>query len=164
LRLRRAGVRIRSILSWTHTYHLWHRTDVTCPASWREGRNVAYLKRRGVLIRCRNGLIKRTVEDLHLRVVGCPPPTTLARLIRASSRQDEAQPSAPEVEIVFSPGAGKFSGLAQCNMLVALEDTSAARRLARRAHIVVADRDMPAPQAYLTFRLHELENVLKSVA
>ena len=50
LRLRRAGVRIESILSRTHTYHLWHPTDATYPQSWRDGRNVAYLKRRGVLV------------------------------------------------------------------------------------------------------------------
>ncbi len=57
-RLRRMGIRIQSILHWTHTYHLWHPKDVTCPKRWRHGRNVAYLTRRGVLARCCNGLAK----------------------------------------------------------------------------------------------------------
>jgi glycosyltransferase involved in cell wall biosynthesis len=164
LRLRRAGVRIHSILPWTHTYHLWHPTDATYPQTWRTGRNVTYLKRRGVLIRCRNGMVKRTVEDLKMRVVGCPPPTTLARLIRAASPANDANKTPPELEIVFSPGAANFSGQAQCNVLVALDNTAASRRLARRAHIVVADQDMPAPQAHWKFRLRDLENVLKSAA
>jgi glycosyltransferase involved in cell wall biosynthesis len=163
LRLRRAGVRIESILPWTHTYHLWHPVDVTYPDKWRAGRNVAYLKRRGVLVRCRNGLVKRRIEDIHLRVVGCPPPTTLARLIPAPSSADSKK-SPPEVEVVFSPGAAKFSGEAECNVLVALEDTPSARRLARRAHIVVAETELFAPHAHLKFRLRELENALKSVA
>ena len=113
-------------------------------------------------MRCRNGLVKRRIEDLHLRVVGCPPPTTLARLIPSPSVA--AQKAPPEVEVVFSPGAAKFSGEAECNVLVALEDTPSARRLARRAHIIVAETEMPAPHAHLKFRLRELENALKSVA
>jgi hypothetical protein len=75
-----------------------------------------------------------------------------------------AQKAPPEVEVVFSPGVAKFSGEAECNVLVALEDTPSARRLARRAHIVVAETELPAPHAHLKFRLRELENALKSVA
>jgi hypothetical protein len=48
--------------------------------------------------------------------------------------------------------------------VVALEDTPSARRLARRAHIVDAEMELPAPHAHLKFRLRELENALKSVA
>ena len=49
-------------------------------------------------------------------------------------------------EIVFSPGSGKFSGQAECNMLVALDDTSAARRLAQRRTLWWPISEMPAPQ------------------
>ncbi len=52
-RLRRAGVRIRSMLRWTNTYHLWHPTD-----GGKRARNNAYMRRKGVLTRCRNGLAK----------------------------------------------------------------------------------------------------------
>lgn len=58
LRLRMAGVRIESILRWTYTFHLWHRVDVTAPTNWREGRNVAYLTRKEIPMRCTNGLFK----------------------------------------------------------------------------------------------------------
>jgi glycosyltransferase involved in cell wall biosynthesis len=163
LRLRRAGVKVQSILDWTWTYHLWHPTDVTYPQTWREGKNVAYLNRRGVLVRCRNGLVKRQVEDFRLRVVGCPPPPTFARLVPSPTAADSNSAS-PEIEIVFSPGAGKFSGQAECNVLVALEDTREARRLARRADVIVADQELTDRGERQVFRLRELEQALKSVA
>jgi GT2 family glycosyltransferase len=55
-RLRAAGVRIRSILRWTNTFHLWHPPDPTMPASESNARNLAYLNREGRTIRCDNGL------------------------------------------------------------------------------------------------------------
>src|SRR5262245_4454599 len=123
LRLRRAGVRIESILPWTHTYHLWHPTDVTAPQTWRQGRNVAYLNRKGVLTRCRNGLVKRALEDIRLHVVGNPPPATLARpLAVLQSTNDPAANEPPEVEILFQPSPERFSGKAQCNVLVVLDE------------------------------------------
>lgn len=56
LRLRQLGVRIRSILRWTRTYHLWHPPGTTTPALWREGNNVDYLRRRDRAPYCRAGL------------------------------------------------------------------------------------------------------------
>jgi glycosyltransferase involved in cell wall biosynthesis len=58
MRLRRAGVKIRSILFWTHTYHLWHPVEPTYPRKWREGVNVPYLLRPSRPVRCENGLRK----------------------------------------------------------------------------------------------------------
>ncbi len=58
IRLRRAGVKVRSILSRTHAYHLWHPCDPTCPKTWREGANVGYLTRGNRPVRCLNGLLK----------------------------------------------------------------------------------------------------------
>jgi GT2 family glycosyltransferase len=56
-RLRRAGLRIVSIMNWTHAYHMWHPEDTTCPATWRQGANVQRLldSRRPVF--CRKGLV-----------------------------------------------------------------------------------------------------------
>ena len=115
-RLRRAGVRIRSILRWTHTYHLWHPSEVTAPARWRDGLNVKYLLRKGRLTRCRNGLVKRPLADLHVRVVGQPTqPQSVARLLDgriagpgSDGKIQRLDP--PEVEILFLPGSGAFSG------------------------------------------------------
>ena len=80
-RLRRAGVQIRSILRWTNTFHLWHPTDVTMPIDGQQARNAAYLNRQGALVRCRNGLSKRGLGDLRLRVVGNPPPRQVTQML-----------------------------------------------------------------------------------
>jgi len=160
-RLRRAGVCVRSILHWTHTYHLWHPTEKSKPDVPHLGPNANYMRREGKLIRCRNGMAKRPIEDLKLRVVGGPPPDRFRRSLPAIAVQADG---APEVEIAFSPGASRFSGRAQCNMLVALDDTPAARRLARKAHVLVADSQLPAADANRVFRLHEFEHALRSVA
>jgi glycosyltransferase involved in cell wall biosynthesis len=53
-RLRRAGVRIKSIQHQTYTYHLWHPAHETRA----DKPNLAYLERRGVPARCVNGLMK----------------------------------------------------------------------------------------------------------
>jgi GT2 family glycosyltransferase len=58
IRLRRVGVRVRSILGRTFTVHLWHPPDTTAPQLWREGLNVQYLKQNDRPARCRNGLNK----------------------------------------------------------------------------------------------------------
>jgi glycosyltransferase involved in cell wall biosynthesis len=163
LRLRRAGVRIESILRWTNTFHLWHPSEPTQPREWKQGRNVAYLQRKGVLVCCRNGLVKRNVEDIRLRVMGSPPPPTLTRLILAHSASDVYE-AAPEIEVVFHPGSGKFSGKAECNVLVALDDSPLPRHLARRAHIVVSDDDLPVAPFQRTLRLSELEDALQAAA
>jgi glycosyltransferase involved in cell wall biosynthesis len=128
-RLLAAGVRIRSILRWTHTYHLWHPTDVTTPPHWKEGANVRYFLRKGRLTRCRNGLRKRELADLSIRVVGSP-----ARPEEVKTTESQSA----EVEILFLPGQGRFSGRAQCNVLVALEGGVVQPRLSRNAHLTIA--------------------------
>ena len=67
IRLRRVGVRVRSILGRTFTLHLWHPPDVTAPKLWREGTNVQYLKQKDRPARCQNGLHKPAEEqaDTH---------------------------------------------------------------------------------------------------
>jgi glycosyltransferase involved in cell wall biosynthesis len=163
LRLRRTGVRINSILPWTFTYHMWHPLDVTRPVEWRQGQNVAYLNRQGALARCCNGLVKRRLEDVRLRVVG-EPPTALVHLIPPAKLAALSTERSPEIEVVFSPGSGKFSGNAECNLLVVLEDSSESRRLARQAHVLVSDDYLPTPRAHHTFPLGELREALKSAA
>jgi len=56
LRLRRSGTRIRSILRWTRTYHLWHPRGETTPSSWKAGRNVRRLTEGIRPTRCARGL------------------------------------------------------------------------------------------------------------
>lgn len=63
LRLRKSGRRIRSILRWTRTYHLWHPPGVTTPRQWREGTNVSYLQCRGRPTKCLRGLRNLAAEQ-----------------------------------------------------------------------------------------------------
>jgi GT2 family glycosyltransferase len=60
MRLKRAGIRIRSILRWTRTYHLWHPPAASYPKRWQDGPNVEKLRRdaQGTSARCVNGLQK----------------------------------------------------------------------------------------------------------
>lgn len=135
-RLRKAGVLIESILRWTHSYHLWHPTDVTAPTSWKQGTNVSYFLRKGRLTRCRNGLQKRDLDDLAIRVVGqTSQPHVVDRLLagRFAAKSNDR----PEVEILFLPGKGQFSGRADCNVLVAFEPDAVTPRLARQAHLTL---------------------------
>ena len=60
MRLKRAGLRIRSILRWTRTYHLWHPPAPSCPQRWQDGPNVERLLREAQQpsSRCIRGLQK----------------------------------------------------------------------------------------------------------
>jgi len=58
VRLRKAGIRIRSILRWTRTYHLWHPPVPSHPGLWKHGANVAKLWHESsrATPRCERGL------------------------------------------------------------------------------------------------------------
>ncbi|MBN1852742.1 MAG: glycosyltransferase, partial [Pirellulales bacterium] len=57
VRLRRVGIRVASILKWTHSYHLWHPPALSCPGRWHDGTNVTYLENaRYRPVRCNHGL------------------------------------------------------------------------------------------------------------
>ncbi len=99
------------------------------------------------------------LEDLCIRVVGNPPPAA-SWLPSRLRDQRFATEIGPEIEVVFQPGPGKFSGQAQCNVLVVTDATPTAAKLAKRAHIVVADCDLPAPHAQHRFGLHEFPDAL----
>ncbi len=135
-RLRQAGVGVASILRWTYTYHLWHPNVASMPTDWKLGANVSYLLRKGRLTRCRNGLEKRTLDDLAVRVVGqTAKPHPVAEWLerRFGTRRVEK----PEVEILLWPGQGRFSGRAECNVLLALEPGEVTSRASRQAHLTI---------------------------
>ncbi len=121
-RLRRAGVELRTILPWTHSYHLWHPVHASQPRTWREGLNVPYLLKPGRLTRCRNGLVKRANTELAIRVVGGPADAPKVEHLMGVPLRAASTAENPEIEILVLPGPGRFSGQADCNILVALED------------------------------------------
>ncbi len=109
-------------------------------------------------------MVKRDTTDLAIRVVGeRAAPPRVQRLIR---RHLNSASSAlkPEVEILVVPGPGRFSGRADCNILVALEDGPHVARLAASAHIVVGARANSQVEPQRQFRLDELPQALRAVA
>ncbi|HKD35655.1 MAG TPA: glycosyltransferase, partial [Pirellulales bacterium] len=119
LRLRKAGVRLKSVLRWTRSYHLWHPRDPSTTACWRDGVNVPYFLRRGRLTRCRNGIVKRSIGDLAIEVAGQGDSLarTKAMLINFGAHIGEQARGSnggmrPEVEILAFPGKQRFSGRA----------------------------------------------------
>lgn len=145
-RLRRTGVQIHSILRWTFTYHLWHPPHSTVPARIRQGVNQRYLLRRHRLTNCLNGLVTRPPQKLTVLDAGQNTQPERARnLLRSAWPDAIVLPECPanakaDVELLFLPGRGNFSGRADCNVLVLLDDTGPARRMSREADFVVAHR------------------------
>ncbi|MFM9058851.1 MAG: glycosyltransferase [Planctomycetaceae bacterium] len=159
LRLRASGVRLESILDRTWTLHVWHPTDPSATARWRDGTNVAYFSRHGRLTACRHGLVHRALPDLAWRLpddlfageIGRDVAAAIgATAARERSAEGPSRPSArPEVDLVVRPGAGEFHGPAECRLLVAATAQRGGRRPADRAarladvHLVAAADDRP---------------------
>lgn len=163
-RLRRAGMRLKSLMRWTYSYHLWHPIGITVPAQPKLAPNSQYTWRKGKLIRCRNGLVKRTWNDLAVKIVGhAARPHDVEQMIagRISPRSGDNR---PEVELLFLPGEGEFSGTADCNVLVALEESADVHRLAPQAHLLVSPRELSEASHVLQFRLEQWDRALDAVA
>ena len=154
MRLRSAGVRIRSILRWTRTYHLWHPIDRTTPKRWREGSNVTYLTRRGRLSRCLAGLTTRTLDQLHVRTIGQPVTSEFLTYLLAKmwpgcpagdgqSAPHRAEVRGAEVEVLVLPTRATFSRHAQCKVLVMLEDDAPSRKQLSAADVIISHRPLP---------------------
>ncbi len=106
LRLRRAGVRVMSILNWTYSYHLWHPPAPSCPSRWRDGPNVTYFeKSRHRPVRCDKGL-RHFCDSRDVAVAG------------GAAYHAQLIDRPPFAEVVFHPGQGFFSGQATWNVLV----------------------------------------------
>jgi len=162
-RLTRSGVRVQSILWRTFSYHLWHPPVPSFPKTWREGPNVHYLTRGIRLKRCRNGLRKLSAEDRVVRLAGAPErPELLARVLPARWLANAG--AEPEVEILALPGSGAFSGRAECNLLVLLEDVPVPSQLTQQAHVVLARRQHASQATPKWHSLDDFDNVLRAVA
>lgn len=161
LRLRRAGIRIESILGRTFTYHLWHATDPTATANWRDGANVKRLQRPGRLTACRWGLKKKELSELKIKVIGEPLQIAAARSVL--SRIPVTQATRADIEVVVSPGKGGFSGTAECNVLVITDPAQASPQLLRKAHVVVGS-NAPAQRNQIAFAFAPVDEILRKVA
>ncbi|MBM4005456.1 MAG: glycosyltransferase [Planctomycetes bacterium] len=187
IRLRRSGTRVASILRWTRTYHLWHPPTATAPMAWRAGSNVAYLTRPMRLTRCRNGLLKRSDDDLRLALLGnrtamvelggewgdlvrfgdgasFRDPASMERSkADSASASHRSMEGAAEVELIVGDEPGEFSGRADCNILVLPDGCRAPPRGLHQAHVLVTNQSLGAPWQ-VKYRMTELRAALRNVA
>jgi GT2 family glycosyltransferase len=93
MRLRRAGIRIDTILRYTRVYHLWHAADPSYPRIWRRGSNVHRLLAENRPVRCRRGLVRPTERgddsdaDSRSKVIHVRIPRPAPKLPSLSSLQ-----------------------------------------------------------------------------
>lgn len=136
-RLVEAGLEIRSLRHRTRTYHLWHPPEPSARSRWSDGRNVPYLTRGFRLTRCMRGLEPRRPEDLRIRIRnGQLFPERVANWFSSWSNTG-GDIGSPEVELVFLPGPEVFSGDAEVNVLILMDEVS--NPPLDTAHVVVAD-------------------------
>jgi glycosyltransferase involved in cell wall biosynthesis len=165
LRAHRTGLKVKSILRWTYTYHLWHPTEETQPDEWKNGLNVAYLKRPIRLTRCLNGLQRRSSEELVVRLVGTPEHAGAVENVAPQLARSPGGEERTEVEVLFLPGQGSFTGNADCNILVmsGQEDGGSCRSDADM--ILVASLPITSAKEHpQVFRLDEFKEALARVA
>ncbi|MFP6649105.1 MAG: galactosyltransferase-related protein, partial [Pirellulaceae bacterium] len=165
LRAHRTGLKVKSILRWTYTYHLWHPTEETQPDEWKNGLNVAYLKRPIRLTRCLNGLQRRSPEELVVRLVGTPEHASSVENVAPQLAGSSGSGERIEVEVLFLPGQGSFTGNADCNILVmsGQEDGGSCRSDADM--ILAASLPVTSAEEHpQVFRLDEFKEALARVA
>ncbi len=139
-RIRAAGLRIESVLHRTRTYHLWHPPSPTKVDKHHQQHHFDYLYRSFRLTRCLDGIVKRRPEDLLVRLVGQPHDGPLVQKIlrRLAWSPRPCAEQCADLEVIVLPGSGRFTGRADGQVAIALEESAAALRLARLAHIVLS--------------------------
>ena len=156
-RLRRAGLQLRTILWWTTCYHLWHPKDPSAPAGRTGGDNYNYLRRGFHLIKCCDGLVKRTWQDISFAATGPLPTSSMLRQVFPTFRPRFVVDGPTEVEVLFTPGPGSFTGRAQCNILVAFDHSAESLLAAPEAHLVLGNEPLPGVAPERQFRLTQWE-------
>lgn len=118
-RLRRSGVKVRSILHRTHAIHMWHPRHPSRGAKWSDGPNAHRLKASKRLVRCVHGLVERDPADLSVRVVNHK-----CRWYHMAWPKGAGGKSRKpcEVEVMVLPGSGAFSPHAELRVVVAETD------------------------------------------
>jgi hypothetical protein len=127
---------------------------------------VAYLKRPVRLTRCLNGLHRRSPEELVVRLVGTPANTTAVENVAPQLARSSGNKERTEVEVLFLPGQGSFTGNADCNILVMSGEEDQGARHYSKADMILA-ASLPATSADehpQVFRLDEFDEALAKVA
>ncbi len=172
-RLIAAGVRPVSILNRTRVYHMWHPSVPSRPATWREGDNVAYLKRPVRLTRCVRGLKPRNAASLTVHFSGRDSEHPLLKrfALQHGWQIDPQSGARPDLELLLWPGTGRFTGQGHCPVLVVFDDQLEeiqaskwwANDVSRRARIVVSPRGNLARVGQIGTRLDDANGVWRAL-
>ena len=117
IRLRMAGIRVESILPWTHTYHLWHPPTDSAPSTWSLGNNVRLIQKPARLQRCLQGIAKRSWRHVKVNIAG--DALTVAEIQRRMCMMTVVDASRAEIEVIAWPTNQRFAAGADCKILVA---------------------------------------------
>ncbi|MHB8957595.1 MAG: hypothetical protein ACYC4U_31925, partial [Pirellulaceae bacterium] len=126
--------------------------DATAPQRIRDGVNHVYLERSFRFARCMNGLETRSPLQAEFAIVGQPDDPQRANQllsmwgISRSTGEGGTPTRRREIEMLFLPGQGTFSGRADCNVLIVTEDCPRATRMAAKAHVLVAEQTQAQAQ------------------
>lgn len=140
-RLRAANVRVKYIMKWTRSYHLWHPVDPTRPDKLRNGLNEEYLQRKVRLTCCLNGIQKRTLRDLRVHMCGVPASAFAAdRALQAHFHWPQLpRGGRADVEVLPFPGEGRFTGTADVRLLLVTDRAAVVpSRIQKTADIVLS--------------------------
>jgi len=115
-----------------------------------------------------NGLVTRLPEQTAFAIVGEPDrPEKANTFLKACglslSMRSDLLTRPPEIELLFLPGNGRFSGRADCNVLIVLEDCPRARRVSKKAHLVLADTTYRHGPPGCSFKLAEFRYALSTI-
>lgn len=159
-RLARRGVQFVSIVGQSCTCHLWHPPPPSYVPRARGTTNERRLHRTGRLTRCRDGLAKRCSSDFKLRLVNPEH-----RFVDRSVIDQFVGGNGPcEVEIVFSPGEGRFSGRAECNLLVLVAEVQPLKGLVKQANVIIPSCNFRGRNHDMRFDCADVEQWLRRVA
>ncbi len=161
MRLIQAGLTIRSVRDRISAFHLWHAPDPTVPARWVEGRNARYLKRGFRLTRCVDGLAKRPMEDLSIRVRNAAGFSSLIASAFPFLRTPAAAGGRVDVECLFWPGEERFTGDADCNLLVLTAPAAGAPL--EKTHVLVTDVESVDFDSGPHFRMNEIHSIWEAI-
>ena len=115
-----------------------------------------------------NGLVTRLPEQVAFDIVGEPDrlekaDTFLKACGLSLSMHSDLVTRPRDIELLFLPGNGRFSGRADCNVLIVLEDCPRARRVAKKADLVAADTSYRHGPPGCSFKLANWRYALNTI-
>jgi GT2 family glycosyltransferase len=145
-RLRMSGVRIATVLGYTHGYHLWHPPHATAPQRWNDGPNVAYFRRPLVLARCLEGIRSRSLAQASVRIIGSEEHVALSRQLAHMLRESA---KGPELEVMIWPADAGFATKSARRVIIIPAGVPVSASVPRMAHATIElDRGDGAAEAF----------------